>query len=222
MQIFIKLSCEKYICFSIIKSLNLYERRLFMKKIFLSAIAAFGFIGMANAADITIYYSPTCPHCHHAQDYTKNNFIYEYPTINVTFVNVVEPAHRAMFIDVLKQCDFASGGVPVIKIGDKCFQGFAESMADDMRSAIEVDMDDAAKQSAADVKKSIAENGDAYRAEHPTPVATVTEYSATGDDATDEKKTNASDNKLASWILIVLGLIIVGFSISSARKNSRK
>jgi len=195
-----------------------------MKTAFLSAIAAFGFIGMANAADMTIYYSPTCPHCHHAQDYTKNNFIYEYPTMTVTLVDVTVPEHRAMFIDVLKTCDFSSGGVPVIKIGDKCFQGFAESMADDLRAAIEIDMDDAAKKSAADVKKSIAADGNKYRDEHPTPVASVNEYTATtattGDDA--EKKTNASDNKFASWTLGVLALLIVLFSVAVSRRKSKK
>lgn len=193
-----------------------------MKNIFLSMIAAFGFIGMANAADITIYYSPTCPHCHHAQDYTRNNFIYEYPTINVTFIDVTNPDHRAMFIDVLKTCDFSSGGVPVIKIGDKCFQGFAENMADDLRTAIEVDMDDAAKKSAADIKKAIAADGAKYRDEHPTPVATITEYFADTTAENAEKKTNASDNKLASWTLGVLALLVVLFSVSVARKKSKK
>lgn len=193
-----------------------------MKNIFLSMIAAFGFIGMANAADITIYYSPTCPHCHHAQDYTRNNFIYEYPTINVTFIDVTNPDHRAMFIDVLKTCDFSSGGVPVIKIGDKCFQGFAENMADDLRTAIEVDMDNAAKKSAADVKKAIAADGAKYRDEHPTPVATITEYFADTTAENAEKKTNASDNKLASWTLGVLALLVVLFSVSVARKKSKK
>ncbi len=196
-----------------------------MKAKILSALAAFGFIGMANAADMTIYYSPTCPHCHHAQDFTKNNFIYEYPTMNVTVVDVTNPDHRAMFIEVLKTCNFSSGGVPVIKIGEKCFQGFAESMADDLRAAIEIDMDDAAKKSAADVKKAIAADGNKYRDEHPTPVATVTEYTAPVAANTDEKaekKTSASDNKVASWVLGILALLVVLFSVSVSRKRSRK
>lgn len=196
-----------------------------MKAKILSVLAAFGFIGMANAADMTIYYSPTCPHCHHAQDFTKNNFIYEYPTMNVTVVDVTNPDHRAMFIEVLKTCNFSSGGVPVIKIGEKCFQGFAESMADELRAAIEVDMDDAAKKSAADVKKAIAADGNKYRDEHPTPVATVSEYTApaaANNDEQPEKKTSASDNKVASWVLGVLALLVVLFSVAVSRKRSRK
>ncbi len=193
-----------------------------MKKAILSVFAAFGFIGLANAADITIYYSPTCPHCHHARDYTQNNFIYEYPTINVTMVDVTVPEHRAMFIDVLKQCDFASGGVPVIKIGEKCFQGFAENMADDLRSAIEVDLNDAAKKSAANVKSAIAADGEKYRNDNPTPVATITEYTADTTATDAEKKTNASDNKLASWLLAILALAVLVFSVSMANKKSKK
>ncbi len=178
--------------------------------------------GAGRAADITIYYSPTCPHCHHMRDYASNNFIYEYPTINITMVDVTVPENRGLFFDVIKSCDFSSGGVPVIKIGDKCFQGFAESMVDDMRTAIEVDMDDAAKKSAAAVKKSIAENGDEYRDAHPTPVATITEYSAPATDENPEKKTAASDNKWASWGLIILALAVLGFSIFVAGGKSRK
>ena len=195
-----------------------------MKKL-LFALIGCACISNVNAADITIYYSPTCPHCHHAQDFTKNNFIYEYPTMNVTVVDVTNPDHRAMFIEVLKTCNFSSGGVPVIKIGEKCFQGFAESMADDLRAAIEIDMDDAAKKSAADVKKAIAADGNKYRDEHPTPVATVTEYTApvaANADENAEKKTSASDNKVASWVLGILALLVVLFSVSVSRKRSRK
>lgn len=179
------------------------------------------FIGAATAADMTIYYSPTCPHCHHMRDYASNNFIYEYPSMKITMVDVTVPENRSLFIDVIKTCEYESGGVPVIKIGDKCFQGFAESMADDMRAAIESDMDAAAKQSAADVKRAISENGDTYRQEHPTPVATISEYTAQHDE-TAEKKMTASDNKWASWVLIVLALVVLGFSVSVAKGKSQK
>ena len=196
-----------------------------MKKTVLSALFGLCFIGAAPAADMTIYYSPTCPHCHHAKDFTNNNFIYEYPTITVTTVDVTIPEHRSLFMDVLKGCDFSSGGVPVIKIGEKCFQGFGESMADDLRAAIEVDLDDAAKKSAADVKKAIAADGDNYRNEHPTPVASVIEYTMPVDaekktDAVDD--TEASENKLASWILAILAIIVLGIGITAAGKKSKK
>ena len=48
-----------------------------MKKISaLFALFGLAFIGTASAADITVYYSPTCPHCHHARDFISNNLIY--------------------------------------------------------------------------------------------------------------------------------------------------
>ena len=91
-----------------------------------------------------------------------------------------------------------------------------------MRAAIEVDLSDDAKKSAADVKKSIAADGDKYRDEHPTPVATISEYSSPATDGNTEKKTNASDNSIVSWVLAILALLVLGFSISVSRKKSKK
>jgi len=50
----------------------------------LSFIGSLLIIGSASAADITIYYSPTCPHCHHARAFIDNELVYEYKTIKVT------------------------------------------------------------------------------------------------------------------------------------------
>ena len=62
-----------------------------MKKLsFLSAVLGLTFVGAASAADITIYYSPSCPHCHHARDFISNTLVYEYPELKVTAVNVME------------------------------------------------------------------------------------------------------------------------------------
>ena len=194
----------------------------FMKNTFFAALMGLCFIGGANAANMTIYYSPTCPHCHHVKDFTNNNFIYEYPTITVTLVDATLPENRTMFMDTLKACDFSSGGVPVIKIGDKCFQGFLETMADEMRTAIEVDLSDMEKKNAQDVKNAIAADGDAYRDEHPTPVASVVEYTAQTADVDTEKKTSASDNKFASWTLAILAFVILVFSVAMSRRKSKK
>ena len=69
-----------------------------MKKISaLFALFGLAFIGTASAADITVYYSPTCPHCHHARDFISNNLIYEYPTITVTEVNVMDQTNQDKF-----------------------------------------------------------------------------------------------------------------------------
>ena len=62
-----------------------------MKKLsILSALAGLLFCGAASAADITLYYSPYCPHCHHARDFFVNKMIYEYPNLRVVQINVME------------------------------------------------------------------------------------------------------------------------------------
>ena len=193
-----------------------------MKTTILSALMGLFVFGAANAADMTIYYSPTCPHCHHAKEFTSNNFIYEYPTINVTMVDVTVPEHRTLFMDVLKTCNFSSGGVPVIKIGEKCFQGFGEGMADDLRSAIEVDLSADAKTAAANAKKGLAENADKYREEHPTPVANITEYVSPAEEAEVQKKTEKSDNNIASWMLAIAAIAIFALGVIVYRKKSKK
>ena len=47
-----------------------------MKKLsFLFALVGLVFTGAASAADITLYYSPYCPHCHHARDFFVNRIV---------------------------------------------------------------------------------------------------------------------------------------------------
>ena len=55
-----------------------------MKKLSIfSALIGLFFCGAASAADITLYYSPFCPHCHHARDFFVNRIVYEYPKLRV-------------------------------------------------------------------------------------------------------------------------------------------
>ena len=116
----------------------------------------------ANAADIKIYHSPTCPHCHHAREFIENTLIYEYDNLKVTEVNVTNPDNRQEFFDTITKCGYKSGGVPVLVIGEKCFQGYADRMQDELRSAIEVDLTDAQKKSASANKAEMAKNKDAF------------------------------------------------------------
>ena len=107
------------------------------------------FMFNANAADISIYYSPSCPHCHHAREFIENTLIYEYNDLKVTTVNVMNRDNYQAFMEALSKCGYDNGGVPVLVIGEKCFQGYADSMQGDLRAAIEVDLTDAQKKSAA-------------------------------------------------------------------------
>lgn len=123
-------------------------------------------MSIANAADITIFYSPTCPHCHHARDFIKNELIYEYGDLKVTEKNVMIADNRQGFMDTLKKCEYKSGGVPVLVIGEKCFQGYGDSIRDDIRAAIEVDLTDAQKKSAESNRAELKKNKDAFVSAH--------------------------------------------------------
>lgn len=137
------------------------------------AIAGLAFIGNANAADITIFYSPTCPHCHHARDFISNNLIYEYADLKVSEVNVMNVDNRQAFVDALYKCGYQSGGVPVLVFGDmnvkdgfKCFQGYSEASQPEFRAAIEADLTDKQKSAAAANKAEMEKDKDAFVAAH--------------------------------------------------------
>ena len=190
----------------------------------LSVLCGVAFIGAASAADITIYYSPTCPHCHHARTFISNNLVYEYPQLKVTEVSVVKNSNVQMFRDALKKCEYESGGVPVLVVGDKCFQGYAEFMNKEIRDAVEVDLDDAAKKLAAENQKAMESDADAFRESHAGAKGTVSEYASEA--SLDDQKKNeiaTPDNTVAKkggstiWfygLLIVLvaalGFVLVG------------
>ena len=151
-----------------------------MKKLsFLSAIMGLTFAGVASAADITIYYSPSCPHCHHAREFISNTLVYEYPELKVTAVNVMDQANLPAFQDALKKCEFDNGGVPVMVIGDKCDQGYADFMQDTMREYIEVDLSDEQKAVAAENKAAMAADAEKFKSEHADRANAVVEYTAT-------------------------------------------
>lgn len=131
--------------------------------------------GSANAANITVYFSPSCPHCHHAYEFISNNLIYEYPNITVTMVSVMEQSNRQDFANALNKCKYQSGGVPVIVVGEKCFQGYADFMQDQLREAVAVDLDANAVAVAAENKKAMETDADAFRKSHANNKGVITE-----------------------------------------------
>lgn len=193
-----------------------------MKKLsILSALCGLGFVGMASAADISIYYSPSCPHCHHARDFIGSTLIYEYPNLKVTEINVTDAANQDLFAGVLKKCEYERGGVPVLVIGEKCFQGYGDSMQDDLRAAIEADLTDTDKATAAENKKALADDPEKFKAAHSDRVDAVSEYSARA--ATDEKaqkKSKPGENVKYFYILLVLLVAALGGVL--LRKDNKK
>jgi len=159
-----------------------------MKKLsILSALCGVAFAGVASAANITVYYSPTCPHCHHAREFISSSLIYEYPQLKVTEVNVFEDANRPTFEEALKKCEYESGGVPVIVIGEKCFQGYADFMQGELREAIEVDLSDADKATAAENKKAMEEDAEKFKSSHSDRTSAISEFKVASQETAKKK-----------------------------------
>ena len=197
-----------------------------MKKLsFLSAIMGLTFAGVASAADITIYYSPSCPHCHHAREFISNTLIYEYPELKVTAVNVMDQANLPAFQDALKKCEFDNGGVPVMVIGDKCEQGYADFMQDTMREYIEVDLSDEQKAVAAENKAAMAADAEKFKSEHADRANAVVEYTATvaepaAEPVTEPEKKNEGGSTVWFWGLLIVLVATLGYVL--VRKDNKK
>lgn len=155
-----------------------------MKKLsLLSAIFGLSFVGSAFATDMTVYYSPSCPHCHHAREFVESTLVYEYPELQVTMVNVTMPENQQKFVEALKKCEFSSGGVPVLVIGDKCEQGYADFMQDALRGHIEAGMTDEQKAAAAANKKAMETDAEKFKSENSARAQSIKEYIAGKTDA---------------------------------------
>lgn len=190
-----------------------------MKKLsILSALTGLVFCGAASAADITMYYSPTCPHCHHAREFFVNKIVYEYPDVRVVQVNVMDQTNLPMFQKVLEKCNYDSGGVPVIVVGDKCFQGYAEFMDQELRDAVEMDMSDGDKKQAAENKKALEADPDGYRAKHSDRQGAISEYNAAAAAETEKKNNNGSS--IYFYALLIVLVAALGFVL--IRKDKKK
>lgn len=189
-----------------------------MKKLsILSALCGLVFVGAASAADITMYYSPYCPHCHHAREFFTTSMVYEYPDLRIVQVNVMDQTNMPVFEQALKKCNYDSGGVPVIVIGDKCFQGYAEFMNQEMRDAVEADLSDVEKTRAKENRLAMESDPDAFRAKHPERKNAISEYRPNAVD-TAEKKTSGSS--VYFYVLLVALVAALGFVV--LRKNKKQ
>ncbi len=195
-----------------------------MKKLsILSAILGLAFVGTASAADVTVYHSPTCPHCHHAREFISNTLIYEYPTITVTEVNVMEPDNRPKFQEALKKCEYESGGVPVLVIGEKCFQGYADFMQDNLRTAVEVGLTDAELNEVSANKKALSEDAEKFKSEHADRANAIVEYSAAAvaaQEAAELQKKSEGGSVIWFWGLLVI--LVAGLGYVLVRKDKKK
>ncbi|MCL1902549.1 MAG: hypothetical protein FWG18_02905 [Alphaproteobacteria bacterium] len=96
-------------------------------KTLIATVFAVAFIsGAQAAAELVLYMSPTCPHCHHAHEYITDTLVPKYPDMVVTVVNVSDKNNVEAFKTAVAKCKLESFGVPLVVIGDKCFQGFGQ------------------------------------------------------------------------------------------------
>lgn len=171
------------------------------------------FVGNSMAADITIYYSPSCPHCHHARDFIRNELIYVYNDIKVTEVNVMETSNRQAFFDTVKKCKYESGGVPVMVIGEKCFQGYGESMNNDIRSAIEADFTAEQKKSASDNKAEFDKDSKSFVSAHSERLNAITDTGA------KKKLTKSTFDYTNIALFVVMILLALGLGALLFKKQ---
>ena len=195
-----------------------------MKKLsFLSAVLGLTFAGAASAADITIYYSPSCPHCHHAREFISNTLVYEYPELKVTEVYVMDQANLPMFQEALKKCEFESGGVPVMVIGDKCEQGYADFMQDTLREYVAADLSDEQKAVAAENKAAMESDAEKFKSEHADRENAVVEYNVAVEQVAEVEepaKKNEGGNTIWFWGLLIV--LVAGLGYVLVRKDNKK
>ncbi|MDR1691488.1 MAG: hypothetical protein LBR35_01445 [Rickettsiales bacterium] len=84
--------------------------------------------------NVTIYYNPTCPYCHMALEFFAN----ELPDITLEKIelNGGEGKNHDLFLKALNKCEFEMHGIPLIVIGEKCFQGFNEETANQIKQVL--------------------------------------------------------------------------------------
>lgn len=91
----------------------------------------------ANASKLTLYFSPTCPHCHHAMEYIDGTLVKKYKDLKFVKVDLSDRSNIDLFKKALEKCKYTSGGVPVMVVNGICFQGYAEFMNKDIEKALE-------------------------------------------------------------------------------------
>ena len=79
-------------------------------------------IGSRISKKIIIYFNPMCPYCHQALGFI-NDELSDVPVKKIELGQGLD-ANLKCFAKALSDCHCASRGIPLIIIGDKCFQGF--------------------------------------------------------------------------------------------------
>ncbi|MBR2412045.1 MAG: hypothetical protein IKB10_00040 [Alphaproteobacteria bacterium] len=191
------------------------------KTVLLSAVSGLTFIGAASAADITLYYSPRCPHCHHARDFIANTLVYEYPELKVKAVNITDQGNHEEFLEVVEKCELPSGGVPVMVIGDKCEQGYADFTQDDIRALVEADLTEEQLAVVAANKEALAADAEKFKAEHADRANAIVEYSVNAIAQKPAKKNGGGFSSVLLWGLLVAFVAGLGYVLVRKDKGNK-
>lgn len=106
-----------------------------MKKLLIaaSALALFACGSDSGAADVTLYFMPTCPHCHNAINFIDS----ELKGVSVEKIDVTKGGKNLeRFNDQLTKCNFTSRGVPLMVVKGKCLQGFAPEVGEEVKKIL--------------------------------------------------------------------------------------
>ena len=122
----------------------------------------------------------------------------------------------------MKKCEYESGGVPVLTIGEKCFQGYADFMQTELREAVEADLSDDDKAAASENKKAMEADAEKFKSENADRKNAISEYVANADasveEATAEKKNN---NGSSIWFWGLLVVLVAGLGVVLVRKDKK-
>lgn len=75
-------------------------------------------------AEMLLFYSPTCPHCHAAMEFLDNKVAKKYPELKITKHNTSTRSGANYYMYYKKKLQWDGNGVPVAVFGDKYEMGF--------------------------------------------------------------------------------------------------
>ena len=110
-----------------------YKEKI-LKKLLIATSTVLLFACNSDAADIKLFFMPTCPHCHHALAFLDKDM----KDVEVEKIDVTQSKENVdKFVEQLKKCEIESKGVPLIVINEKCLQGFGPETGSEIKKLLE-------------------------------------------------------------------------------------
>ena len=82
-------------------------------------------VGGDSKAEMVLFFSPTCPHCHHALEFLEKNVEPKYKDLTITKYNTSTKVGANYYFHYAKKLNFDSAGaVPLAIFKDKYELGF--------------------------------------------------------------------------------------------------